>query len=76
MPDPDAFAAYLKALDADGLAVQLKDEAFKRAAEEAETVIRHAAIVRQAAIDAGFSVPTAERMALDYWDVASGLEEA
>ncbi|WP_190092318.1 hypothetical protein [Streptomyces melanogenes] len=76
MPDPDDFAAYLKSLDGDGLALKLKDEAFKRAAEEAETVIRHAATVRQAAIEAGFSLPIAEHMALDYWDVASGLGDA
>ncbi|WP_344069289.1 hypothetical protein [Streptomyces crystallinus] len=75
MPDPDEFAAYLFGLDATGLADTLKEEAFKRAAEGAETVIRYAEIVRRSAIDAGFTIPTAERMALDFWDVASGLGE-
>ncbi|MFE9120848.1 hypothetical protein [Streptomyces sp. NPDC007172] len=75
MPDPDEFAAYLLGLDATGLAEGLKEEAFRRAAEGAETVIRYAATVRQSALDAGFTIPTAERMALDFWDVASGLGE-
>ncbi|MFI6685344.1 hypothetical protein [Streptomyces sp. NPDC050485] len=76
MPDPDEFAAYLLNLDAEGLADNLKEEAFKRAAEGAEVVIRYASTVRQKALDAGFSIPTAERMALDFWDVASGLGDA
>ncbi|MFJ4474866.1 hypothetical protein [Streptomyces xanthochromogenes] len=75
MPDPDEFAAYLLGLDANDLADNLKEEAFRRAAEGAEVVIRYAASVRQNALDAGFSIPTAERMALDFWDVASGLGE-
>ncbi|MFE7313787.1 hypothetical protein ACFU7T_11865 [Streptomyces sp. NPDC057555] len=71
MPDPDDFADYLNSLESvnDGM----REDAYRSAVNEAIAVIKHAGKVRKSAIEAGFSPDIAESMALDFWNIASGL---
>ncbi|MFK0295501.1 hypothetical protein ACIQU6_34225 [Streptomyces sp. NPDC090442] len=71
MPDPDDFAAYLSSLES--VNGGMREDAYRSAVNEAISVIKHAGKVRKSAVEAGFSPETSESMALDFWNIASGL---